>query len=995
MLITRTGRSRVALEASVDSTAVRARSPMPFGPVRIPSRALLAALLLSLAGGYALSRVLAAPPTTVVPVAHARSSSVSEPSRLPTSAWRPVSGALAVDQPGYRVSGSGAVLAARNPSQDLRMRFDRAGVSIRSRSMRVQLSVRAIGYGRSLVGLPEVKPSARSNRVSYVRPGLREWYANGPLGLEQGFTVLRPPARHVRGPLALSMALAGNAAATLAPGAHRLTLRGRDGASLSYAGLSVNDARGHVLRSWLELEGRSVLLRVDVRGARYPLQIDPFLQQGGKLTAGGELGEGRFGFSVALSKDGNTALIGGLGDNAGVGAAWIFTRSGENAWTQQAKLTGGEEMGQGAFGASVALSADGDTALIGGPKDHGSIGAVWVFRHVGETWTQQAKLTGADETGSARFGARVALSSDGSTALIGGPYDNSEVGAGWVFRYSGETESWIQQAKLTAAEEVGPAHTGYAAALSEDGNTAILGAYGDNGDVGAAWVFTRSGETETWTQQAKLTAGEEIGNAEFGESVALSGEGNEALIGGEADDNHAGAAWVFTRSGETWSQQAKLTAGDQIGRALFGNYSVALSQNGNIAMVSGWGDNGFAGAVWVFTRSGETWTELQKLTPSEGVGQSEFGVGLALSADGSTALIGGPEDNLGVGAAWAFTHANTPIAVTGSASSVTADSATLNATVNPSGEEVSDCHFEYGTTTEYGSSVACASSPGEGESPVPVAAPVGGLSEDTTYHFRIVATNPTATSYGEDNTFTTLRAPAEPPEYGRCVKLPKGATGEFSNSKCTSPATAEKHSFEWLRGPGPKRNFTTNIKQTTTSIATLETVSKRKVICTGETGAGEYTGNKTVGNVTFNFTGCEFGGVTCTSPSALEGELRTGILHGTLGVVKMSSEGPIKNTIGMDLVPVVESGAFMELTCGVATISVRGSVIVPVASNAMKLSSNLVYAESKGKQKAESFVGEAKDVLESSLGEEPFEQTGLKLKAIQTNEEKIEINSVA
>ena len=101
-------------------------------------------------------------------------------------------------------------------------------------------------------------------------------------------------------------------------------------------------------------------------------------QQGEKLTGGEEIGEGDFGYSVALSSDGNTALIGGPDDNEDVGAAWVFTRSG-STWSQQgAKLTGGGESGEGDFGVSVALSSEGSTALIGGPDDNDGVGAAWV-----------------------------------------------------------------------------------------------------------------------------------------------------------------------------------------------------------------------------------------------------------------------------------------------------------------------------------------------------------------------------------------------------------------------------------------------------------------------------------------------------------------------------------------------------------------------------------------------------------------------------------------
>lgn len=164
-------------------------------------------------------------------------------------------------------------------------------------------------------------------------------------------------------------------------------------------------------------------------------------QQGGKLVGAGHVGEGEFahvgegefGTSVALSADGNTALIGAPGDDGDAGAVWVFTRSG-STWTQQGeKLAGGGESGEGRFGTSVALSGDGTTALIGGAKDENA-GAAWIFARSGSTWSQQGeKLTGGGEGGEGEFGTNVALSSDGSTALIGAWRDNGGVGAAWVF----------------------------------------------------------------------------------------------------------------------------------------------------------------------------------------------------------------------------------------------------------------------------------------------------------------------------------------------------------------------------------------------------------------------------------------------------------------------------------------------------------------------------------------------------------------------------------
>ena len=176
---------------------------------------------------------------------------------------------------------------------------------------RLGLNVRDLGYGASLRAVGTVAPHMSSGRVVYTRKGLSEWYANGPLGLEQGFTIQHAPAGHPAGPLTLSMELSGGADVTLAHNLQSLTLAHAGGPTLHYDGLAVSDASGRPLHSWLEMHAGRLLLRIDTHGALYPLQIDPFIQQGEKLTGSGETEEGELGFSVALSSDGNTALVGG------------------------------------------------------------------------------------------------------------------------------------------------------------------------------------------------------------------------------------------------------------------------------------------------------------------------------------------------------------------------------------------------------------------------------------------------------------------------------------------------------------------------------------------------------------------------------------------------------------------------------------------------------------------------------------------------------------
>jgi hypothetical protein len=136
-----------------------------------------------------------------------------------------------------------------------------------------------------------------------------------------------------------------------------------------------------------------------------------------------------------------------------------------------------------------------------------------------------------------------------NTAILGGPGDNKNVGAAWV--YTRSRGVWTKQAKVVGTGAIGPANQGGSVSLSSDGNTAIAGGVSDNSLAGAAWVYTRLGSV--WSQQAKLVGTGAVGNAAQGVSVSLSGDGNTAIVGGINDNDHVGAAWAFTRAGGVWS----------------------------------------------------------------------------------------------------------------------------------------------------------------------------------------------------------------------------------------------------------------------------------------------------------------------------------------------------------------------------------------------------------------------------------------------------------
>ena len=302
------------------------------------------------------------------------------------------------------------------------------------------------------------------------------------------------------------------------------------------------------------------------------------------------------------------------------------------------KLTASDGAASDFFGSSVSIS--GDYAIIGANTDDVGAnvdqGSAYIFVRNGNNWTQQAKLTAADGASNDRFGNSVSISSD--YAIVGADEDdigsNANQGSAYIFVRSGT--NWTQQAKLTASD--GVAGELFGSSVSINGDYAIIGAYGDdvgaNVDQGSAYIFVRNGSN--WTQQAKLTALDGAANDEFGTSVSISGD--YAIIGAYLDDvganGNQGSAYVFMRSGTTWTQQAKLTASNGAAGDVFG-YSVSIS--GDYAIIGAYlddvGANVEQGSAYIFVRSGTNWTQQAKLTASDGAANDFLGLSVSISGD--------------------------------------------------------------------------------------------------------------------------------------------------------------------------------------------------------------------------------------------------------------------------------------------------------------------------------------------------------------------------
>jgi hypothetical protein len=448
----------------------------------------------------------------------------------------------------------------------------------------------------------------------------------------------------------------------------------------------------------------------------------------------GGVNQGHTGQGVAISADGSTLAVGAPHEASGAtgingnqndtsvfdaGAVYVFVRNGSR-WQQQAYVKPSNPKTDAEFGHGVALSADGNTMVVsaywesskatginGDQKDTSipQAGAIYVFTRSGSTWTQQAyiKASNTGEAGTAdafgegdQFGFSIALSADGNTiaagaitedsgaaGINGNQADNSASAAGAVYVFTRTGTTWSQQAYVKPADINAGDLFGYAVTLTPDGNMLAVGSFDEDGSSrtingpydnrangsGAAYVFTRTGTT--WAQQAYIKPSNGEPQDSFGVDVSLSADGATLLVGSLDEDCAAkgvnppgcdndwkedlsmGAAYVFVRSGTTWTQQAFLKASNTGPNDWFGS-RVALSGDGNIAVIgasledsAAKGINGKqedesaseAGAVYLFTRAGTTWQQVAYIKGSNTEAFDEFGSSVAIDRAGTLLAI--------------------------------------------------------------------------------------------------------------------------------------------------------------------------------------------------------------------------------------------------------------------------------------------------------------------------------------------------------------------
>lgn len=359
-----------------------------------------------------------------------------------------------------------------------------------------------------------------------------------------------------------------------------------------------------------------------------------------ELTADDGDSSDAFGSAVALDS-GTMVIAAACDETAGGncdGSAYVFVRS-DAGWVQQAKLVPADIGKYDEFGQSVAVS--GDTVVVGSWADRipgrGEAGSAYVFVRTGTTWTEQAKLVAPDGAAFDSFGISVAV--DGNTSVVGTAGDKvgAVFGAGSAYVFARVGVTWTLQIKLLAPDRAKDDYFGNAVAM--DGNTVLVGSASDStatgNNSGSAYVFVRSGAS--WTSQAKLTPPDGVKNGFFGTSVAV--DGGTAVVGDEPyGRQRPGSAYVFVRSGTAWTQQARLTAADGLAANEFG---WAVDVSGRTVVVGAYGDDpgGFwSGSAYVFTRSGTRWTQREKLIAPDPAERDQFGQAVAVEA--GTVVIG-------------------------------------------------------------------------------------------------------------------------------------------------------------------------------------------------------------------------------------------------------------------------------------------------------------------------------------------------------------------
>ncbi len=391
-----------------------------------------------------------------------------------------------------------------------------------------------------------------------------------------------------------------------------------------------------------------------------------------KLVASDKTSNDYFGQSCSVSSDGNTVVVGAPlkdhRDNRETGAAYVFVRQ-NGTWIEQAKLTSPYQASNDRLGYSCSISGDGNTIIVGSiladPSGVTSAGTASIFIKQGNAWTHHSDLVDPHKAKYDYFGHACSISRDGNTIVITAYSEDPDsiVNAGSAYIFERQGSSWNYQTKLFASDKLYYDYFGQSCSISSDGNTVVVGAPLKDPDnlasAGVTYIFTKQGNV--WSEQVKLTASDKAKNDYFGQSCSVSSDGSIAVVGAPrknaSDIYEAGAAYVFIKQGSTWSQHAKLVAEDKSISDYFGQ-SCSVSGDGNTIVVGSHLEDPDsivnAGSAYIFERQGGSWVQRSKLVAFDKTQDSYFGYSCSLSEDGGLITIGEHRSEYGAGALYIF-----------------------------------------------------------------------------------------------------------------------------------------------------------------------------------------------------------------------------------------------------------------------------------------------------------------------------------------------------
>jgi hypothetical protein len=459
---------------------------------------------------------------------------------------------------GGRIVGESSVLEAA-------LTIDPSGARLGARSddpsrAALEIGVAAFGCAGNEAPLPAasaIEIGAR-NEGRLLRPGLVEWYVNGPVGLEQGFEVMRSAgtcaelrfvARRARG---YRLDVAGDGGS--------VTARGDDGETWVVAAPYANDATGRPLSVRFVEAGDTYALAVDVQDAVFPVDVDPIFRR--EATLRGEERSGYFGLDVALHEE--TAVVGAYTDDVGAadwaGAAYVFRRTAAT-WALETRLTLPDAAAQDWFGWDVDIWRD--TIAVSAMKDDTArgtdVGSVHVYTRSGSTWSRQGVIEPASVT---RFGFGCGLSVHEDTVVVGhyGGPDRSGATTAYVYTRSGTT--WSEQRRIVSASG-----RAFGRQVEVHGDVAVIADMMAAGEAGRVYVYRRTGTS--WALEATLGASDESALDWFGYHIALDTDTIVVTAPGAWSldfEPHDDRNFVFERVSGAWIQTDRRIMSDPSGR---------------------------------------------------------------------------------------------------------------------------------------------------------------------------------------------------------------------------------------------------------------------------------------------------------------------------------------------------------------------------------------------------------------------------------------------